>query len=101
MGFGKDTQSYIQMKILYTQLVRVTIQKTGFLLKLLGKKKMAHIKEPHGKSSSNLTMSTEVVPTNCVWQLHLQPLPSYRFGLTIPIQIDHCLRADCLGGITP
>lgn len=36
MGFGKDTQSYIQMKILYTQLVRVTIQKTGFSLKLLG-----------------------------------------------------------------
>nr|GMD93927.1 rhamnogalacturonate lyase-like isoform X1 [Ipomoea batatas] len=99
--FVNHPENYIQMKILYTQLVRVTIQKTGFLLKLLGKKKMAHIKEPHGKSSSNLTMSTEVVPTNCVWQLHLQPLPSYRFGLTIPIQIDHCLRADCLGGITP
>lgn len=36
MDYGKNMQSYIQMRTWFTQLVRVTIQKTGSLLMLLG-----------------------------------------------------------------
>ncbi|KAB2096782.1 hypothetical protein ERO13_A01G125900v2 [Gossypium hirsutum] len=53
MGYGKDMQIYILIEIWFTQLGLVTIQKTGFLLRSPERMMTTHIKELHGKSSSN------------------------------------------------